>query len=743
MLRAVVCAACVALAAVARPEAAGGAAQAGGQTGPGPAYRVIELPSGRVIAEARPDILATPVAPGSLMKLAALIALYEQGFGDVRVACARRVVVDGKPLTCVHPDLHRPLAPDEAIGYSCNCYFGALAQRLSRQSLDAVLVRLGLGPTAPGSPVASAAIGLGGVRATPLQLLEAFLRVVGLSTRSIDMPEGARRALRSGTELAARDGTASALRAAGFSGFAKTGTAPMPGGGSMGLVTAVVNTERPTHAVVVLAPGAAGADAAAIAAELLRRHGAPARIASVRVGIARSNGGYDIRMVPVEEYVSRVVAGEMGARARPAALEAMAVTARTFLAANRGRHQQEGFDVCDLSHCQVLGTAVAATDAAVRATEGLVLVEGGRAAKVYYSASCGGHSEKPSNVWAGARDAPFLPAREDPACAGEPSWRTEIVEPHLRRVLLAAGLRGDMVSSFAVASRAGSGRAVRLDVGGMAPGSLDAGAFRTAAGRLLGWQTVKSTLFDVRRSASGYILTGRGSGHGVGLCVLGAVNRARDGAGRHEILAAYFPGLRIASDATRPARPAGGALPDAAGRVRVTLPEVERRHLGEVRTLAAQILRDLATWLGRPEPQALEIVFHPTVEAYGRATGQPWWTAGTSRGLRIDVLPRSVLVSRGILESTLRHEIVHALADPVLAGRPLWVREGLASYLALEGRRAEGTPTGGASAAGQPCPSDDALRSPGSADAWRRAYDAAGACVARALQAGVRWQELR
>jgi hypothetical protein len=284
---------------------------------------------------------------------------------------------------------------------------------------------------------------------------------------------------------------------------------------------------------------------------------------------------------------------------------------------------------------------------------------------------------------------------------------------------------------------------VRLDVGGMAPGSLDAGTFRTAAGRLLGWQTVKSTLFDVRRSASGYIVTGRGSGHGVGLCVLGAMNRARDGAGRDEILGAYFPGLRLAIDAARPAQPAGGAPPAIAEILRVTLPETEREHLGEVRKLAARNLRDLATWLGRPEPRTLEIVFHPTVEAYGRATGLPWWTAGTSRGMRIDLLPRSVLASRGILESTLRHELVHALADPALAGRPLWVREGLAAYLAQEGRRVAGTPAGGAPAAVQPCPSDDALRSPGSAEAWRRAYDAAGACVARALQAGVRWQELR
>jgi stage II sporulation protein D len=700
------------------------------ESGPAPAYRLIALPSGRILAEARPAVLATEVAPGSLMKLAALIALYEQGAGDVRLACARRAVVDGRTLTCVHPDLHRPLTPADAVGYSCNTYFATLAPRLSRQALDSVLVRLGLTPTSPHSPVASAAVGLAGVRATPIQLLEAFLRVVGAAKVQMAMPEGARQAIRVGTELAARAGTAAALGAAGFSGLAKTGTAAMPGGGQMGLVTATVSTELPTHAIVVLAPGAAGRDAAAIAAELLRRHGAPRRAATVRVGIATRDGAYDIRTMDVEAYVSRVVAGEMGAQAEPAALEAMAVTARTFLEANRGRHGRAGFDVCDLTHCQVLGRASPPSDHASRATAGLVLVDRAAPAEVYYSASCGGHTEKPSAAWPGARDVPHLPAQPDPPCAGGPAWQAEMTEPDLRRVLQAAGLRGDRVDALAVSARYGSGRAARLSVRGLAPGDLDANAFRTAAGRVLGWQTVKSTMFDVRRSAAGYIVAGRGVGHGVGLCVIGAINRARAGAGRDAILSAYFPGLRVAR------------IDGTTAELRITLPEAERDRLDETRRLAAAELDELSAWLGRPAPHTLEIVFHPTVEAYTRATGQPWWTAGAARATRIDLLPRGVLVQRGILQSTLRHEIAHVLSDEVLADRPLWVREGLAAHLAGETRRIAGEGRGG-TASPRDCPSDEALRSAASAEAWRRAYDAAGACVARALAAGVPWFELR
>jgi cell division protein FtsI/penicillin-binding protein 2 len=122
---------------------------------------------------------------------------------------------------------------------------------------------MGLPPLAPGAPTASGALGLAGIRATPRQLLEAFLRVVGASRVDITLADTTRGMLRRGVEMAARTGTASALAAAGFSGLAKTGTAQMPGGGYYGIVTALVNTELPTHASVVVVPGGAGADAAA------------------------------------------------------------------------------------------------------------------------------------------------------------------------------------------------------------------------------------------------------------------------------------------------------------------------------------------------------------------------------------------------------------------------------------------------------------------------------------------------
>lgn len=177
--------------------------------------------------------------------------------------------------------------------------------------------------------------------------------------------------------------------------------------------------------------------------------------------------------------------------------------------------------------------------------------------------------------------------------------------------------------------------------------------------------------------------------------------------------------------------------------IRVHLPEAERRLLTDMRDLGTRLLGAIARRLDVPEPSGMDLRFHPTVEACTRATGQPWWTAARTTGTRIDLLPRGVLQERGMLASTLQHEFVHVLADPSLSGRPLWVREGLAVVLADElmsqttGRGESRGPDGAA------CPPDADLRTPQSADAWRRACQAAGRCDSRVLSTGRRGQDLR
>jgi stage II sporulation protein D len=276
----------------------------------------------------------------------------------------------------------------------------------------------------------------------------------------------------------------------------------------------------------------------------------------LRVGLAQPGGGFSVTTMPLETYVARVLAGESARDSPPAALEALAITIRTFAMANRGRHRADGFDLCDQTHCQVPGAATAATARAAEATAGRLLLRAGAPASVYYTASCGGRTEIPSAVWPGAEDPPFLPSHADDACRGAPSWSAELGAGDLWRALRAAGFRGDRLGEMRIVARTRSGRVARLRLEGLQPEEISGQDLRLAVGRTLGWQFIKSTAFDLRRHGAAYRFSGHGSGHGVGLCVIGSVRLAEQGKTAEAILRRYFPGLRLSPAPDR------GLVPD-------------------------------------------------------------------------------------------------------------------------------------------------------------------------------------
>ena len=412
-------------------------------------------------------------------------------------------------------------------------------------------------------------------------------------------------------------------------------------------------------------------------------------VPALRVGIARGNG-YEVTTLPIEPYVARVLAGEAAPDTHPAALEALAIAVRTYALANLGRHRSDGFDVCDQTHCQVLRTATPATERAAQATAGKVLLDRGAPASIYYSASCGGRTEIPSAVWPGADDPPFLPSRDDDACGGFPAWTSEIATADLRRALEAAGFRGGL-RDVRIASRNGSGRVARLALDGLTPREISGQDLRAAVGRTLGWQHIRSTAFELRRVGNAYRFTGHGSGHGVGMCVIGSGRLAVQGRSASSILERYFPGLTLGTavshltEAPRsPERPPSSpSLPASSGiDVLVSLPDGDEGERGAMIALAVRARDDLAKTLGLPVPSRVSLRVHPTTDAYERATGQPWFTSTVVMNGEIHLLPLAVLRDRGGLERSVRHALVHVLADPILNGRRLWVREGAAVHFA-------------------------------------------------------------
>jgi hypothetical protein len=315
-----------------------------------------------------------------------------------------------------------------------------------------------------------------------------------------------------------------------------------------------------------------------------------------------------------------------------------------------------------------------------------------------------------------------------------------------------------------IASRSGSGRVARLNLAGLQPDHISGQDLRVAVGRTLGWQSIKSTAFELRRVGGAYRFSGHGSGHGVGLCVIGSARLAEQGQTAEDILARYFPGLSIATVAGLGVGPESSRSRTGVGpewdRSRTGVgPESNRSRTGVALALpegdegareaiTRQVLRardELAATLRVTPPDTLTLRFHPTTDDYERATGEAWFTTAAAVGGELHLLPLAVLRDRGVLDRTIRRALVRTMVDPVLTNRPLWVRDGAATYFGgeppISGHPAERPPFRPSPRAS--CPADAELAHPVSIGALANAHARARTCFARQIEAGRKWQDVR
>jgi stage II sporulation protein D len=253
--------------------------------------------------------------------------------------------------------------------------------------------------------------------------------------------------------------------------------------------------------------------------------------------------------VPLEDYVAAVLPPEIGAHAPGAALEAQAVAARSYAVARAERHLEDGADLCDGTHCQVfrgLSAATSASRAAAAATAGLVLAQGGKVIAAPFHAVCGGHTARPRDVW-DDEETPDLEPVDDDACLSAPGavWMFSLARRDVPSLAVTVGFPEGRLLEIYGHDESRRVSMVRFAAPGGAARIVRGFEFRKAASGLWGWDSVRSTDFEVEESRTAYLLYGRGTGHGAGLCQAGAIARAKRGEMRDEILALYYRGASV------------------------------------------------------------------------------------------------------------------------------------------------------------------------------------------------------
>ncbi len=261
------------------------------------------------------------------------------------------------------------------------------------------------------------------------------------------------------------------------------------------------------------------------------------------VRVAKNSGG-TVRRYPLERYLVGVLQKEVNANWPLEALKAQAVAARTY-ATYRLEHPRDGrFDVLSNTNDQAFESHSHPPRSIIRAvqeTEGEILTDEGKAFEAFFHSCCGGHTESADAVWPGYHASPLLVSQEDLSCHACPNeeWSFEMTREELKKILENPDRKLKRSWALTVGDLTASGRVRNLVMrSGQKRFVIDGSEFR----KLVGYESLKSTLFTVTTNGESVVFEGHGFGHGVGLCQWGAKGMADHGSDYREILTFYYPG---------------------------------------------------------------------------------------------------------------------------------------------------------------------------------------------------------
>ena len=300
-----------------------------------------------------------------------------------------------------------------------------------------------------------------------------------------------------------------------------------------------------------------------------------------------------INELPVERYLRSVISSEMSATASLEFLKAHAVISRSWLLAqmekrrrlNSGQdsffsfikkddeiirwHDREDhtiFDVCADDHCQryqgIVSENGVMAEEAVNQTRGQVLLYDGDICDARFSKCCGGVTEEFQYCWEDT-PKPYLVSINDPYCNTHDlhilsqvlkgydqetsdfyRWTVEYTQEELSE-LVSRKLKDDFgqITDLIPLERGKSGRIWKLKIVGTKK-TLTIGK-ELEIRRALSETHLLSSNFDVTKNKKVFILNGRGWGHGVGLCQIGAAVMGEQGKTYDKILLFYYRNAEI------------------------------------------------------------------------------------------------------------------------------------------------------------------------------------------------------
>ena len=277
------------------------------------------------------------------------------------------------------------------------------------------------------------------------------------------------------------------------------------------------------------------------------------------------HGTGEIVRLPLEDYVTGVVAAEMPAEFPAEALKAQAVAARTYIlkrlkAGGIANSRHPGADVCDdHRHGQAWISPEEMKNRwgtlnyyryyykirqAVDDTRGQVITYEGQLIDPIYHASCGGKgTENAGEVW--KVDVPYLKGVPCPYCADPQPERVAVVSLEQAGRVLKTDLGAIPASGNGRKDSPAPVMRVLEYTSAGRPKTVQLGDKTYAAAVVRDLLDLRSADFALKVNGGRLEVTTRGYGHAVGMCQYGAKGLAQHGYDFKQILKHYYTGVEI------------------------------------------------------------------------------------------------------------------------------------------------------------------------------------------------------
>jgi stage II sporulation protein D len=249
-----------------------------------------------------------------------------------------------------------------------------------------------------------------------------------------------------------------------------------------------------------------------------------------------------LNLLPLETYLLGIVGSEMNPSWPIEALKAQAVAARSYALKRRMmmRAANRPYDLEDSVLSQVYKGAERIRPPVIRAvteTRGEVLAHRHDLVEALFHSTCGGHTVSAQSAF--GRHVPYLRPRPCRWCRASNRHRWDLSVPlnDLSRRLANANLiRGDLRR---VSRNEGAGHVVARDARG------DRRIHPKDVRRAVGFSELYSSRFTAKTRGDSVRFSGRGFGHGVGMCQWGARGLALEGKTYVDILEHYYADGRV------------------------------------------------------------------------------------------------------------------------------------------------------------------------------------------------------